>query len=316
MSFKLFIYYSSICGAWAAFVGWAFGRMVVEEFHQDAGALVRTLLHGMILGAAVGMAVGFVDALWNRAGRQAGPLVMRSLVVGASGCVCGLIGSTMGQFLFRMTQINLLFIFGWGLTGLLIGASVGVLDVVQQLGRGKSAKGHMRKVANGLLGGFLGGLFGGLLSALAGFTLSKAFSKPADQLLSSSAWGFVALGTSIGLFIGLAQVILKEAWVKVESGFRPGREILLVKEEVFVGRAESCDIGLFGDSSVERTHARILRKDNGYLLVDEGTAAGTYLNDIRIMEATNLQSGDMIRLGHNVLRFGERQRRGARSSHS
>ena len=27
-----------------------------------------------------------------------------------------------------------------------------------------------------------------------------------------------------------------------------------------IGRAESCDIGLFGDSTVERTHARILRR--------------------------------------------------------
>ena len=60
--------------------------------------------------------------------------------------------------------------------------------------------------------------------------------------------GFVALGMCIGLLIGLAQVILKEAWVRVEAGFRAGREMILSKPEVTIGRAESCDIGLFGDA--------------------------------------------------------------------
>ena len=72
-----------------------------------------------------------------------------------------------------------------------------------------------------------------------------------------SAAGFVALGLCIGLLIGAAQVILKEAWVKVEEGFRPGRELIVSKGEIVIGRAESCDVGLFGDNAVERTHARI-----------------------------------------------------------
>ena len=58
--------------------------------------------------------------------------------------------------------------------------------------------------------------------------------------------------------IGLAQVVLKEAWLRVEQGFRPGRELMLVKEETAIGRAEGCDLGLFGDNGVERKHARIL----------------------------------------------------------
>ena len=84
----------------------------------------------------------------------------------------------------------------------------------------------------------------------------------------------MALGLCIGLLIGVAQVILKEAWVKVEAGFRPGRELIVSKGEIVIGRAESCDIGLFGDNSVERTHARILRKGDRYLLVDSDTAGG------------------------------------------
>ena len=44
------------------------------------------------------------------------------------------------------------------------------------------------------------------------------------------------------------------------NGFRPGRQILLTRPETTIGRAESCDIGLFGDPAVERLHARITRE--------------------------------------------------------
>ncbi len=309
MSFKLFIYYCALCGAWAAFAGWASGSFMADHLPHDTGALARTLLKGASLGTAVAIALGFVDALWNRSGHQAAPVVGRSLLVGFLGCVCSLFGVGIGQILFHLTEIEPLRIFGWALTGLLIGASVGALDLSLRLALGQSVLGQVRKMVNGLLGGFLGGLLGGSLSAGVSLLLSRAFRKEPEDLLSSSAWGFVVLGTCIGLFIGLAQVILKEGWLRVEAGFRAGREILLTKEEVLIGRAEVCDLGLFGDSSVERTHARIVHRDNRYLLVDEGTPAGTFVNDQRVTQPTLLNSGDTIRLGSNVLRFGERQRK-------
>jgi pSer/pThr/pTyr-binding forkhead associated (FHA) protein len=119
------------------------------------------------------------------------------------------------------------------------------------------------------------------------------------------------LGMCIGLLIGLAQVILKEAWLKVEKGFRPGRELIVSKEQVVIGRGEACDIGLFGDNGVERTHARILRKGDRYLLVDADTPGGTYLNGHRIDGPTPLRAGDAIGVGKAVIRFGERQKRTA-----
>ena len=82
---------------------------------------------------------------------------------------------------------------------------------------------------------------------------------------------------------------------------------MLTKNEVLIGRAEVCDVGLFGDHAVERRHARILREKRGYVLVDEGTTTGTYLNESPVAAPTLLRSGDVIRVGSNVLRFGERQ---------
>jgi pSer/pThr/pTyr-binding forkhead associated (FHA) protein len=119
----------------------------------------------------------------------------------------------------------------------------------------------------------------------------------------------VALGILIGLMIGLAQVILKDAWLKVEEGFRAGRELILSRPEITIGRAEGCDIGLFGDQRVEKLHARIVQKDGRYVIEDTGTPHGTFVNNQRINGPTPLNTGDLIRVGRNILRFAEHARR-------
>jgi len=119
------------------------------------------------------------------------------------------------------------------------------------------------------------------------------------------------LGLCIGLLIGLAQIILKEAWIRVESGFRSGRELIVSKDLLTIGRAENCDIGLFGDPGVEKLHAKIVQRGGEYLIEDAGTPGGTFVNDRRIGGATPLRDGDAIRVGKCVLRFGERRKRAA-----
>ncbi len=83
---------------------------------------------------------------------------------------------------------------------------------------------------------------------------------------------------------------------------------MLTKDETTIGRAESCDLGLFGDNTVEKLHARILLKNNRYVLADAETPAGTFLNDKPVGKPTPLRDGDPIRVGNSVLRFGERAR--------
>jgi pSer/pThr/pTyr-binding forkhead associated (FHA) protein len=83
--------------------------------------------------------------------------------------------------------------------------------------------------------------------------------------------------------------------------------MLLGKAETTIGRAEACDVGLFGDPGVERLHARIVRRGDDYFLADAGTAGGTFLNDRRVTDPAPLRSGDAIRVGGCVLRFGLRR---------
>jgi hypothetical protein len=276
------------------------------------GSVLLDAVKALCLGMTVGGVLAAIDSLWNFSWAQLPVAGLRVVVAGAAGCVAGFFGALIGSGLTYLTNLSLFQVFGWTLTGLLIGASVGVFDLVVSMAKNQSVTGPLRKIMNGLIGGGIGGLLGGLLDLLFMTGLGQVFSGKADLLESlwtPTALGFVVLGLCIGLLIGLAQVILREAWLKVEKGFRPGRELILSKEQVVIGRGEACDIGLFGDNTVERTHARILRKGDRYLLIDADTPAGTFLNGRRIDGPTPLRAGDEIGVGAALIRFGERQKR-------
>jgi hypothetical protein len=308
MSFRLFIYYCAVCGGSAAFLGWGLGRLLAPE-----AVVARALVQGVLLGGVVALGVGLADALGGLSGRPGSQAAGRVLAAAGVGCVGGFLGALTGQLLVRAASrpggaLESVFgVVGWTVTGLAVGASVGTFDLLASLSRAQDPAGARRKVVHGLLGGALGGLVGGSLHLALRAGLSRLFPE-GKELISPGAFGFVALGVSIGLLTGLAQVILKEAWVRVESGFRAGRELILSKPETTVGRSEACDIGLFGDPAVASVHARILAQGRRYVLADGDGAGGTFLNDRRVTQPAPLRSGDRFRVGGSVLSFGERQR--------
>jgi hypothetical protein len=303
MSFRLFIFYCSLCGAWAGLAGWALGR--TAEFESG----IKEGMRALYLGLLVALALVFVDTILNFSLRQIGSLLLRVIVTVAIGGAGGFAGGWLGQKLYAQTETPAYLVVGWTITGLLIGASIGAYDYLVCLSLGRDRRGARRKLLNGIIGGTLGGLLGGLLYRLLRDTWQDLFKDKDEAMLwSPSAIGFVLLAACIGLLIGLAQVILKEAWIRVEAGFRRGRELILSKPETTIGRAESCDLGLFGDPNVERLHARIVRQGGRFLITDAESSSGTYVNDQRVFKPTPLHSGDAIRLGSCILRFSERRK--------
>jgi hypothetical protein len=302
MSFRLFVYYCGLCGAWSAFGGWVVAKLFAPET-----PLWSATFQALTLGMAVAAALAIVDGLWQGLWRwlRLAPRVGLSAVLGGLG---GGLGGLFGQAGYSLFAVEPLMVFGWTLTGLLVGAAVGGYDVLRQWLLGKDARGTVKKLWHGTLGGTVGGFLGGVGFVAIRTVLSWATGRAPDELLSSSAVGFVALGSCIGLFIGLAQVILKEAWIRVEVGFRAGRELILTRPETIIGRSEGCDIGLFGGVGVEKVHARIVQQDSEYWLHDENTPGGTFVNDLRIRGPTRLRSGDRIRVGDCQLLFQERRR--------
>jgi hypothetical protein len=305
MSFRLFIYFCALCGGGGAFVGWALGRMAAPA----TGTLAQGI-KGLFLGLIVALALGLVDALAVVSVRRAGAVAYRVLTAVGVGTLGGLLGGLVGQMFYEAADLGFFFILGWTLTGFLIGVSLSVFDLLSGVMRGQDPSGALRKLRNGALGGTAGGLLGGILAMALHAIFEQIFAaKSPEQLWSPTSWGFVALGMCIGLFIGVAQVVLKDAWIKVEKGFRPGRELLLTRPETSVGRAETCDLGLFGDPEIERLHALIRREGNGFVLRDAGTPGGTYVNGELVTGPQLLYSGDRIRLGRAILRFGERAKK-------
>jgi hypothetical protein len=93
--------------------------------------------------------------------------------------------------------------------------------------------------------------------------------------------------------------------IVVRQGKEPGRIFELRKERLTIGRSRESDIFL-EDLAVSRLHTTINNDGNGhYIIRDEGSANGTYVNQQRITEQV-LEEGDEIQVGQTVLAFVRR----------
>jgi DNA-binding NtrC family response regulator len=85
----------------------------------------------------------------------------------------------------------------------------------------------------------------------------------------------------------------------------PAQEWTFDKEEVRIGSMEDNDVVL-GDDTVSRYHCRITQEDNGYVLLDQRSTNGTFVNKVRIREAF-LKPGSIVSVGQSQLRFNARE---------
>jgi hypothetical protein len=85
------------------------------------------------------------------------------------------------------------------------------------------------------------------------------------------------------------------------GGGRAGEHFPLQEANVTVGRSPDCDIFL-DDVTVSRRHALVKREDSGFLIEDQGSLNGTFLNRRRI-ESAPLEDGDEVQIGKYKLTF-------------
>jgi hypothetical protein len=69
----------------------------------------------------------------------------------------------------------------------------------------------------------------------------------------------------------------------------------LNKERISLGRDVKCDI-MLNDESISRLHVELIRVDEGYLIRDQSSRNGLFINNQRISEQL-LQEGDTISIG-------------------
>jgi hypothetical protein len=290
----MFTYYCALCGGGAAFLAGVI--MVGIGSATLESDLLHSLLVGALLGTTVTGALASVDAYFNAPSDQR---LVRILGAAGFGFAGGLVAGMLCELL---TKITPWFRFvGWIILGVATGAACNIYDLVQSYLSGRPLGLTRPKLTQAMIGGALGGAVGGLLFSFLDLIRVNDFLPRTSLVLA-----LVIVGMGIGLFAGLGHLILKEAWVKVEAGFRPGREVRLDKLETTIGRAEACDLGLFGDNSIDPIHARIERREESFFLTDADSAGGTFLNNRRVLQPTQLHTGDLIRVGSSVLMFGER----------
>jgi FHA domain-containing protein len=284
MSFHRLIYYSAFVGGWGAFVGWLISELLLLHRATDISTLSLMLTVGFV-GAAVAGGLGILAGAAN--GQWKENLYRLWLGLGG-GFIGGALGGGLGSVIYNLYPVMFSRVVGWTLMGLAIGSVEGVYDL------------SVRKIRNGLVGGGIGGFLGGLL-----FTPIHALF---GGNMSSRATAFVILGMFIGLFIGLAQIILMEAWLTVVAGFRTGRQVILTLPETILGTSEKAQLPFiaYGAKGVEPIHLRILRRpEGGFLLQDNHSRTGTQLNGKRIEQPVLLRNGDVIQLGPNAVRYSE-----------
>ena len=77
------------------------------------------------------------------------------------------------------------------------------------------------------------------------------------------------------------------------------KKVLAETEDFFIGRHSDNDLSI-SNPKLSRTHAKIERYDDVYMLSDYGSSNGTKLNDFEVIEQTKLKDGDIICLGDEV----------------
>lgn len=97
-----------------------------------------------------------------------------------------------------------------------------------------------------------------------------------------------------------------EAWLTVENGAPPAMEPFpLAGVDVIVGRDPSVAGLVLEDPSVSGWHASLIRQADGeYLVRDQGSEAGTWVNyDLVPEPGRRLEHGDLLQVGRVSLRF-------------
>lgn len=83
------------------------------------------------------------------------------------------------------------------------------------------------------------------------------------------------------------------------SGRSIGQMFLLVRNELTIGRAPECDVFL-DDEGVSRHHAKVVRREGHWLVVDVGSTNGTFHEGERI-DVLTLSDGAQIHVGAGTI---------------
>ena len=89
---------------------------------------------------------------------------------------------------------------------------------------------------------------------------------------------------------------MSELYLKYTDEYDLEKRVLVENQDFYLGRHSENDLAV-SSPKLSRTHAKIERYDDVYLLSDCDSSNGTKLNDFKVLEPTKLKDGDVIDLG-------------------
>ena len=312
----------TLFGAIGAFIGHLIQEAttthdVAASLLSPAAQMQNGMMQGLMVGAMMGIGIGAIEGAAVSSPR----LLLRGCMLGAGiGAMGGMFGLYLGSIAFNAALFGKPFEYlqqsrdildfvhlviaralGWTFLGAFPGLAAGAATL--------SKKRALHGLVGGLIGGFLGGmlfdlvgnLFAPVLGASAALTKETVFSAGGP----SRAIGFTLVGTLTGLFIGLVEEFLKQAWVRVLAGRNEGKDYIISNPMTVLGRDERADVPLFGDPNLAPQHAAIKMENGRHILLDGGGQVGSVVNGQRV-QTQLLKDGDMIQLGQMRLLFREK----------
>jgi len=84
--------------------------------------------------------------------------------------------------------------------------------------------------------------------------------------------------------------------VSIEGPLAGNRYQISPNEEIIIGRSENCSIHV-PDTEISRQHASVTLHNAGVWVQDAGSRNGVFINEKRIVRATELKPGGRLRLG-------------------
>ena len=134
----------------------------------------------------------------------------------------------------------------------------------------------------------------------ASFCVRCGASLIADQSESATTLSYVP-GEDTGEIVPFAACADEACLVIRSGGGRAGETYVLRDERVSIGRHPDAAIFL-DDVTVSRNHAVVSREGRSWVIVDEGSLNGTYVNRRRA-DRTVLSDGDELQIGKYKLTF-------------
>jgi hypothetical protein len=258
---------------------------LIGLFIGATDGLICRLPRRALLCGGVGLLVGFVGGFVSGIAANVAYAPLNTLAMKQTG---GPLGSmTTFGFILQLIGRSL----AWGLAGMAMG-----------LGQGIALR-SKRLLLYGFLGGVVGGLFGGLLF------------DPIDQIFlgpdkPSSHWsrliGFGVIGLSVGVMIGVVELLARDAWLRMTQGPLTGKEFLLFKDVMNIGSSPRSDIYLFNDPQVADHHAMIRAVGDECEIEARQRTHPVLLNN-RTVQTARLRHGDNVTIGRTSFVFQRRK---------